>query len=81
MGIEPILKESQSRVLTITLRPHLKILAEDIGFEPMRRFLNDSLANCSRNRLGNLPLIDFTLPLIAKLLCGFFMHTTTITFH
>ena len=55
MGIEPILKESQSRVLTVTLRPHLKILAEDIGFEPMRRFLSDSLANCSRNRLGNLP--------------------------
>ena len=30
-------------------------LAESIGFEPMRRFRNDSLANCSFNHSGNSP--------------------------
>jgi hypothetical protein len=30
-------------------------LAESIGFEPMRRFLNDSLANCCNNHSANSP--------------------------
>ena len=34
---------------------HAHNLAESIGFEPMRRFRNDSLANCSFNHSGNSP--------------------------
>lgn len=32
-------------------------LAEHTGFEPVRRFLNDGLANRSRNHLSNVPYI------------------------
>ena len=38
--------------------PHILIHfhAESIGFEPMHRLLDDSLANCSFNHSGNSPL-------------------------
>ena len=55
MGIEPILKESQSRVLTVTLRSHLKSLAEHVGIEPTHPLLNDRLAICCLNRSASVP--------------------------
>ena len=33
----------------------LPVFAESIGFEPMHRLLDDSLANCSFNHSGNSP--------------------------
>ena len=39
---------------SLTTQSRWHLLAEGIGFEPMRRFRNDSLANCSLNHSGNL---------------------------
>ena len=35
----------------------VKSLADSIGFEPMRPFLNDSLANCCLNHSANYPCV------------------------
>ena len=36
---------------------HITLLAESIGFEPMRHFRNDGLANRSFNHSGNSPIM------------------------
>ncbi len=55
MGIEPILTESQSVVLTVTLTT--AYLAEYVGIEPTHPLLNDSLANCCLNRSASIPCL------------------------
>ena len=36
----------------------INCLAESIGFEPMRRVSNDSLANCCLNHSANFPYME-----------------------
>ena len=39
----------------LKIKTRFCLVADDIGLEPMRRFPNDSLANCSLNHSGNHP--------------------------
>ncbi len=59
-GFEPATSWSQTRRDDrTTLRPEYIRRAEGKGFEPLRHFRVDSLANCSVNHSGNPPFCLF----------------------